>query len=88
MDFFGTNSTTPKLRHAYGQAKNFLVGQTFSNFMDPDAGADTLDDQGPNGHGLYPQPSVPLQPACGKQDHLQLFCREADFGRTFYDPGV
>jgi DcaP outer membrane protein len=49
MDFFGTNSTTPKLRHAYGQAKNFLVGQTFSNFMDPDAGADTLDYQGPNG---------------------------------------
>ena len=49
MDFFGTNSTTPRLRHAYGQAKNFLVGQTFSNFMDPDAGADTLDDQGPNG---------------------------------------
>jgi DcaP outer membrane protein len=48
MDFFGTNATTPKLRHAYGQAKNFLVGQTFSNFMDPDAGADTLDYQGPN----------------------------------------
>ena len=48
MDFFGTNSTTPKLRHAYGQAKNFLVGQTFSNFMDPDSGADTLDYQGPN----------------------------------------
>ena len=49
MDMFGTNATTPKLRHAYGQAKNFLVGQTFSNFMDPDAGADTLDYQGPNG---------------------------------------
>ena len=49
MDFFGTNATTPKLRHAYGQAKNFLVGQTFSNFMDPDAGADTLDYQGLNG---------------------------------------
>ena len=49
MDFFGTNATTPKLRHAYGQAKNFLLGQTFSNFMDPDAGADTLDYQGPNG---------------------------------------
>ena len=40
MDFFGTNATTPKLRHAYGQAKNFLLGQTFSNFMDPDAGPD------------------------------------------------
>jgi len=48
-DLFGTNATTPRLRHAYAQAKNFLVGQTFSNFMDPDAFPDTLDFQGPNG---------------------------------------
>jgi hypothetical protein len=48
-DLFGTNSTTPRLRHAYAQAANFLVGQTFSNFMDPDAFPDTLDFQGPNG---------------------------------------
>jgi hypothetical protein len=48
-DFFGTNSTTPRLRHAYAQVRNFLVGQTFSNFMDPDGFPDTLDFQGPNG---------------------------------------
>jgi len=48
-DLFGTNATTPRLRHAYAQAGNFLVGQTFSNFMDPDAFPDTLDFQGPNG---------------------------------------
>ena len=48
-DLFGTNSTTPRLRHAYAQAKNFLIGQTFSNFMDPDGFPDTLDFQGPNG---------------------------------------
>jgi len=48
-DFFGTNATTPRLRHAYAQAKNVLIGQTFSNFMDPDAGPDQLDFQGPNG---------------------------------------
>ena len=48
-DLFGTNSTTPRLRHAYAQAKNFLIGQSFSNFMDPDAFPDTLDFQGPNG---------------------------------------
>ena len=48
MDFFGTNATTPRLRQAYGQAKNFLIGQTFSDFMDPDAGPDQLDFQGPN----------------------------------------
>ena len=48
-DFFGTSSTTPRLRHAYAQVKNVLFGQTFTNFMDPDAFPDTLDFQGPNG---------------------------------------
>jgi len=37
VDFFGSSSTTPRLRHAYAQGKNLLIGQTFSNFMDPDA---------------------------------------------------
>jgi len=48
-DLFGTNSTTPQLRHAYAQVMNFLIGQTFTNFMDPDGFSDTLDFQGPNG---------------------------------------
>src|SRR2546429_305476 len=48
-DLFGTNATTPRLRHAYAQARNVLIGQTFSNFMDPDGFPDTLDFQGPNG---------------------------------------
>jgi len=48
-DLFGTNATTPRMRHAYAQAANFLVGQTFTNFMDPDGFPDTLDFQGPNG---------------------------------------
>jgi hypothetical protein len=48
-DFFGTSSTTPRLRHAYAQARNLLIGQTFTNFMDPDAFPDGLDFQGPNG---------------------------------------
>jgi hypothetical protein len=48
-DLFGTNATTPRMRHAYAQAANFLIGQTFTNFMDPDGFPDTLDFQGPNG---------------------------------------
>ena len=47
-DLFGSNATTPRMRHAYAQVKNFLIGQTFSNFMDPDSGPDQLDFQGPN----------------------------------------
>jgi outer membrane DcaP-like protein len=49
LDFFGTNgATAPRLRHFYAQLDNILVGQTFTNFMDPDAFADTLDTQGAN----------------------------------------
>jgi hypothetical protein len=47
FDLFGTNSTTPRLRHAYAQADNFLLGQSFSNFSDPDSWPDTLDFEGP-----------------------------------------
>jgi hypothetical protein len=36
------------LRHFYAQVGNVLVGQTFTNFMDPDAFPDTLDTQGVN----------------------------------------
>lgn len=50
-DFFGSNATTPRLRHAYGQVKNFVLGQTFSNLMDPDRFPDRLDFQGPKRHG-------------------------------------
>lgn len=49
LDFFGTNgATAPRLRHFYAQLDNVLVGQTFTNFMDPDAFADSLDTQGAN----------------------------------------
>ena len=57
-DLFGTNSTTPRLRHAYAQASNFLIGQTFTNFMDPDGFPDTLDFQGPNGMVNLRNPQV------------------------------
>jgi hypothetical protein len=58
MDFFGSSSTTPRLRHAYAQGKNLLIGQTFSNFMDVDAGPDTLDFQGPNSWVTIRNPQV------------------------------
>ena len=51
-DFFGDSATTAmtfRLRHMYGQAWNWLVGYTNSNFMDIDAFPDVVDSQGPNG---------------------------------------
>jgi hypothetical protein len=57
-DFFGTTTTTPRLRHAYAQARNLLIGQTFTNFMDPDAFPDGLDFQGPNGMVSLRNPQI------------------------------
>lgn len=49
-DFFG-NSAQPsmdfRLRHLYGQYRNFTVGQTSTVFYDPDVVPDTLDFEGP-----------------------------------------
>lgn len=82
-DMFGTNATTPRLRHAYAQASNFLIGQTFSNFMDPDAFPDTLDFQGPNGivnlrnpqirYGFALSPSTTLYLAAEKPSSDVIF---------------
>jgi len=82
-DFFGTNSTTPRLRHAYAQVANFLLGQTFTNFMDPDAFADTLDFQGANGmvslrnpqfrYGFALSPSTTLYVSAEKASSDVLF---------------
>lgn len=57
-DLFGSNATTPRMRHAYAQVKNLLIGQTFSNFMDPDSGPDTLDFQGPNAQVSLRNPQI------------------------------
>lgn len=69
-DFFGTNATTPRLRHAYAQAKNFLIGQTFTNFMDPDGFPDTLDFQGPNGMVNLRNPQIRYGVALSKSTTL------------------
>jgi hypothetical protein len=56
FDFFGSNgATTPRLRHFYGQLNNFLVGQTNTVFMDPDAWPDIVEFQGPTS-GLLARP--------------------------------
>lgn len=52
FDFFGNSSSNSmdfRARHFYGQAWNFLIGQTFSAFMDGDAFPDTVDYETPNG---------------------------------------
>lgn len=47
VDFYNDNYF-PRLRHAYAQFHGFLLGQTWSTFMDLDATPNTVDFEGPN----------------------------------------
>ena len=50
FDLYGTfGRNTPNIRSFWGQYKNFLAGQTWSAFGDPDVWPDTLDFHGPPG---------------------------------------
>ena len=53
-----TNSVGFRLRHAYGQVGNWLVGQTWGNFLDLRSFADTVDFNGPGGNPLLRHPQV------------------------------
>jgi hypothetical protein len=51
-DFFDDSTSSSmkfRVRHFYAQSWNFLIGQTFTAFMDADAFPDVVDYQGPNG---------------------------------------
>ncbi len=76
-DFFGSTSTAPRLRHAYTQVKNLLIGQTFSNFQDPDAGPDTLDFQGPNSQVSIRNPQIRYSVKLGEKSSLRFSIEKA-----------
>lgn len=86
MDFFGSSSTTPRLRHAYAQGKNLLIGQTFSNFMDVDAGPDTLDFQGPNSWVSIRNPQVRYTYRFGKSTTASISVEKPSSDVAFKTP--
>jgi DcaP outer membrane protein len=86
MDFFGSNATTPRLRHAYGQAKNFLLGQTFSNFMDPDAGPDQIDEQGPNAQVAIRSPLFQYSVLVAKKTTFSISAEKPNSDVLFMTP--
>jgi hypothetical protein len=68
FDFFGSNgATTPRLRHAYAQIANILVGQTSTVFMDPDAWPDIVEFQGPTSGLLARPPQARYSFALGRK---------------------
>src|SRR5215471_1623760 len=86
IDFFGSSSTTPRLRHAYAQGKNLLIGQTFSNFMDPDAGPDTLDFQGPNSQVSIRNPQMRYTFRLGKKTTTSISIEKPSSDVAFKTP--
>ena len=61
IDFFGTDGSEPRIRHAYGQVgkdNQLLAGQTWSAFQDATVFPSTLDFQGPPGLITNRRPQV------------------------------
>ncbi|HSE46355.1 MAG TPA: DcaP family trimeric outer membrane transporter [Gemmatimonadales bacterium] len=59
FDLYGPGTSTAlHLRHAYVQAANLLVGQTYSPFMDIDAFPNTVDFEGPNSASYITVPMI------------------------------
>ena len=56
-DFAGAGDTL-RLRHAYGQWRRVIFGQTWSTFSDPEAEPDGIDFEGLNAIVLFRQPQV------------------------------
>ncbi len=85
-DLFGSTSTTPRLRHAYAQVRNLLIGQTFTNFMDPDAVPDTLDFQGPNGMVNLRNPQIRYAFAISERTVLSVSVEKPSSDLAFKTP--
>jgi hypothetical protein len=85
-DMFGSSATTPRLRHAYAQVKNFLIGQSFSNFMDPDSGPDQLEFQGPNGQISIRNPQLRYSFRVGEKSSLRFSVEKPSSDVAFKTP--
>jgi len=70
-DFSGDNNTF-QLRHAFGQYKSFLIGKTWSTFMDSRSRPEDLDREGINGQILLRQAQIRYFPKIGQDWHLLL----------------
>jgi len=70
-DFTGDDNTF-RLRHAFGQYKSFLIGKTWTTFMDSRSRPEDLDWEGINGQILLRQAQVRYFPRIGQDWHLLL----------------
>lgn len=77
-----TNGSTFRVRKAYGQIGNLLIGQTWSNFMDLDSLPDTVEFNVVPSVDLTRQPIIRYTIPFGKKASLSL-AAEAPFSRQY-----
>jgi len=70
-DFVGEGDTF-RLRHAFGQYRDFLIGKTWSTFMDTENAPEEVDFEGVNGRIIVRQPQVRWFPEIGTDWNLEL----------------
>lgn len=73
-DFFGSGGGDLefRVRQLYGEIYNFVLGQTYSVFEDPDAWPDTVDYEGPNSAVFARRPLVRYQLPLNKNWELNF----------------
>ena len=76
--------TTFRLRHAWGEFKQFGAGQTWSPFMDPDVFPNSLEYWGPNGMVFFRNVQLRWMPLQGDNELYVALERPGASG----DPGV
>src|SRR5215472_2640356 len=75
FEFFGVGvdagQTTIRLRHAYGELGQFLAGQTWSPYMDPDVFPNSVEYWGPNGMVFFRNVQFRWQPI-NNENHVVI----------------
>ena len=81
FDFFGVGAdagqTTIRLRHAYGEWKQLLAGQTNTLFMDGDIFPNTIDYWGPSGMVFFRVPQLRWTPYRTDNDNFAIALEHA-----------
>jgi len=77
-DFFGSGggALNFRVRQLYGEIYNWVIGQTYSVFEDPDAWPDTVDYEGPNSAVFARRPVVRYQVPLNKNWELNVGLEE------------
>jgi hypothetical protein len=74
--------TTLRVRHAYATYKDFLMGQTWSNFMDIDIFPNTIDYWGPTGMVFYRNQQARYTFPMGDDDEFAVALENPDTALT------